>query len=271
MTKRIILAFCLSIFCGRELIAQSAPGPDSVPQIRLNESERLGRQIYELDRATRVANLALENIRDFRRDRRVKGFVTEQSSNGVTVSYVGSKGKAPLAELYRVVVSPEGTLIGPPAILSIPSALTMEQISQFRARAVALSELVVRCSKKYDTVVLPRSTADANWTVYTLPVSKKADVIPIGGSYRFEIDANGDAAVAHQVHSKACGELKVQYNQTQYALAHYQDPYPTEIHVYLNIFTQTPILVLTPQNKSMWNISKGKIAAVKHLRPPTAS
>ena len=61
--------------------------------------------------------------------------------DGVTVSYVGSKGKAPLSELNRVVVSPKGELNGPPIILTTASALAEEQFSQFRARAVALTKV----------------------------------------------------------------------------------------------------------------------------------
>lgn len=153
-----------------------AEPPGGVPQTKLADIEQTGEKIFALDRAASLATDAVGKLKGFKRDKRLKGWITEEAGDGVQVSFVGSKGKAPASVLYRVTISAVGGIVSAPEAMQEPIALTEEQKRQFAARTVGLESVEVPCSKTYNTVVLPRASPEANWVVYALPGTKKAGV-----------------------------------------------------------------------------------------------
>ena len=266
MSLRIFIFFASIIGCYIQSSAQ-ADGATShgVATAVIEDIEQTGKKIFVLDTAARVATDALGEIRGFRKDPRLKGWITEESAEGVLVSFVGSKGEANVAILYRALVSMHGQLKGMPESLKVPQSLTDEQMSQFRARQLGLSSVEKPCSKSYNSVVLPRSSPDSNWVVYALPGTKKTDVVPVGGSYRIETDSTGAFVVSSRGFAKSCIELVVRPDAVALSLTHLLDPSPTEIHVFLNLLSGSRFFIITVNNRALWGIAKGRVAFIKTL------
>lgn len=266
MLKHALLFVVLAIGVPRILTAQALVEPSGgVPQTKLADIEKTGERIFALDRAASLATDAIGELKGFKRDRRLKGWITEEAGDGIQVSFVGSKGKATPSVLYRVTISASGGIVSAPEAMQEPIPLTEEQTRQFAARTVALESVEAPCSKTYNTVVLPRASPEANWVVYALPGTKKAGVFPVGGSYRFEVAPNGDSVISSRGYAKTCIELTGQANLAAFTLSHLLDPNPTEIHVFVNLLSQTPIYVLTVDNKAMWSVERGKIKFVQTM------
>jgi len=257
----------LSLFVAmhtNSLAQETGTPPGGVPEATISSIEKTGGILFTLDRAASVATDAMVKVRGFKRDRRLKGWITEETSEGVQVSFVGNKGKAPTSVLYHATVSSTG-VVGSPTSLPDPVVLSDEQLGQFRARSVAMASIEAPCAKDYNSVVIPRASPDANWVVYTLPGTKKADVFPIGGSYRFEIDPTGTSVISSRGYAKTCIELAGQPNLAAFTLSHLLDPNPTEIHVFANLLSEIPVYVLTVDNRAMWIVEQGKIRFVKTM------
>lgn len=242
-----------------------APAPGGVPLSTLKEIERTGMELFVLDRAASLAAGALEKVRGFKRDRRVKGWITEEVSSGIIVSFVGSKGKAPLSVLYRATVSRSGRIQGSPAQVNTPVALTEDQSAQFQVRSLGLSSVDAPCTKSYKAVVLPRASATANWVVYALPEAAKPRVFPVGGSYRFEIDPARTSVVSSRGFARTCIDLSGPQELVAFSLSHILDPNPTEIHVFANLSSGTPIYLVTMDNNVLWKVDQGVISFVKPI------
>jgi hypothetical protein len=264
--KHALLFVVLAIGVPGFLSAQAlTEPPGGVPQTKLADIEKTGEKIFALDRAASLATDAVGKLKGFKRDKRLEGWITEETGDGVQVSFVGSKGKAPASVLYRVTISAAGGIVNAPEAMQEPVALTEEQTRQFAARALGLESVEAPCSKRYNTVVLPRASPDANWVVYALPGTKKAGVYPVGGSYRFEVAPDGDSVILSRGYAKTCIELTRQANLAAFTLSHLLDPNPTEIHVFVNLLSETPIYVLTADNKAMWSVERGKIKFIQTM------
>ena len=266
MSLRIL--FVVIIFIGAfaqssaQSVANDSPG---VPAAVIRGIEQTGRQIFVLDAAARVATDALGEIRAFKKDRRLKGWITEETPEGILVNFVGGKRAAQVSVFYRALVSIDGQLKGMPEALKVPTILTSEQLAQFRARQLGLSNIDVHCSKSYNSVVLPRNSLDSNWIVYALPATKKAGVFPVGGSYRIETDPAGASVLSRRGFTKSCIDMTVRPDAVALTLSHLLDPNPTEIHVLLNLLSSTNVFIITVDNRALWGISKGRIHFVKTL------
>lgn len=267
MLKQTLLVLVLAIGVPGCLRAQAlAEPPGGVAQSKLADIEQTGAMIYKIDQAASLATDAAGTLKGFKTDRRLKGWITEETTDGVQVSFVGSKGKAPVSVLYRVIISDAGNVVSAPEALQDPVALTEEQTRQFRARSIGLESIEAPCSESYNTVVLPRASVEANWVVYALPGTTKHGVFPVGGSYRFEVSADGESVFSSRGYAKTCIELTGQANLAAFSLTHLLDPSPTEIHVFVNLLSETPIYVLTIDNKAMWSVEGGRIRFIQTMK-----
>lgn len=256
-----VVVLVIGLHCN--LSAQAVQGLGGVAQSTIVSIEQAGAQIFTLDRAASRATDALLTVKGFKRDRRVKGWITEPVADGVKVSFVGSKGKASPSVLYHVTISTEGELVASPEALKDPVPLSEEQLQQFHARSVGLENIEAPCSKTYNTVVLPRDGPNSNWVVYALPGTKKSGEFPVGGSYRFEISPEGSTVLSIRGYAKTCIALTSQANLAAFTLSHLLDPNPTEIHVFVNLLSEIPIYLITMDNRAMWKVEQGKIEFLK--------
>lgn len=263
MLKEFLTVIILLMGLQCNLSAQAVEGPAGVSHSTIVDIEQAGMQIFILDRAASRATDALMGIRGFKRDRRVKGWITEPVADGVKVSFVGSKGKGLPSVLYRATISSEGELVASAEALKGPVPLSEEQLRQFQARSVGLENIEAPCSKTYNTVVLPRDAPDSNWVVYALPGTKKRGEFLIGGSYRFEVNPEGNAVISSRGYAKTCVALTSQANLVAFMSSHLLDPNPTEIHVFVNLLSKISIYLITVDNRAMWKVEQGKIEFLK--------
>jgi len=181
---RYFFAVALGVGCLTASADDSLPKELSADQdaALIRSAEITGLAIYRHDAAAAIVTDAALKIRAFKKDKRVKGWVTEQQQDQIVVTFID---KTPSA-LYRGAVSMEG-VAGPITTLESPAPLTDYEEGAATARSAALAVTFEPCSRSYNAVVLPPDQKSGNWVVYLLPETTDADVVPIGGTYRIEI------------------------------------------------------------------------------------
>ena len=269
--QRITFLLFAGVFAYFGRAAESVPQAltEQEEQATLHMAEATGLAIYNHDRAASVATDALGALGILKSDKRMRGWITAEQGEGVLVTFIsGDVNEAPQA-LYRVSVSRQGEVTGPPQELKVPQALTKFESGAAAARRFASKYSFQPCAERYNTVVLPAdSSASPNWVVYLLPATQDALRIPLGGAYRLELDASGQQLIAERGFTRSCvvlGDPKAdaKHRPVMLVTTHLVDPVPTEIHVFWNLWTGIPLDILTTSNGTIWNISKGHIALVQ--------
>ena len=258
--NRHFIAFLLALSC---LVARAdEPLPSALPADQeaaaLRAAESTGLAIYRHDHAAAIATDAALKIRAFKKDKRVRGWVTEEREGLITVTFVD---QMPMA-LYRATVSSAGDLVGDVAVLESPTPLTEFEAGAAAARALALATEFQPCSEKYNSVVLPLNDGiSQKWSVYLLPATTKDNVVPIGGTYRIETD---DASVvARRAFTRTCIALPTDPRAVALMVTHLLDATPTEAHVFWSLWAHKGMYVATPPNGTIWSIEGGKIRLVE--------
>jgi hypothetical protein len=247
--------------------------PPQEEQAALRRAEATGLTIYKHDHAAAVATDALGALGILKSDKRVRGWITESQGEGILVTFIsGDANEAPQA-LYRVSVSKEGDVTGPPQELKMPQALTEFESGAAAARLFAAKYSFQPCAEHYNTVVLPAdSSASPNWVVYLIPGTQDALRIPLGGAHRLELDATAQHLTNERGFTRSClvlGDPKGNAKQRPVMLvaSHLLDPVPTEIHVFWNLWSGIPLDIMTPPFGTVWGISKGHISLVQRRGP----
>jgi hypothetical protein len=235
-------------------------------QTALRRAETTGLTIYKHDHAAAVATDALGALGLLKSDKRIRRWITQEQGEGILVTFIsGDANEVPQA-LYRVSVSKEGEVTGPPQELKTLQALPEFESGAAAARLFAAKYSFQPCAEHYNTVVLPAdSSASPNWVVYLIPGTQDALRIPLGGAHRLELDATAQHLISERGFTRSClvlGDPKADAKQRPVMLvaSHLLDPVPTEIHVFWNLWSGIPLDILTPPNGTVWNISKGHIS-----------
>ena len=245
-----LLMACLSASAADDLPQALPPAEEAVA---LAWAEHTGRQIFEHDRAAAVASDAVQASESAHDDIRVSGWVTEARDDGIAVTFVDA---APAA-LYRVLVSESGEA-GPVAAYSDPEPLSAYEAAAVAARDAAVAVPFERCAERYNPVVLP-AAADAagRWTVYLLPATTRHDEVPVGGTYR--MDVQGGVVSAQRAFTRTCIRLPRGSGAGMLMITHLLDPVPTEAHVHWSLWAEMPMFVLTPPDGVIWTVEEGAI------------
>ena len=215
--------------------------------------ETTGRTIFEHDRAAAAATDVAMAQRAFKRDRRVRGWLTEARDGGIVVTFIDDTPSA----LYRVLLSADGE---PGSLLALdsPEPLSDFEAGAATARRVALESGFQPCSKTYNTVVLPDETVDGAWVVYLLPGTTRHNTVPIGGTHRVEV--RDDAVVAQRAFTRTCITLSRSAKTAAMMITHILDPMPTEAHVHWSLWAETPMYVSTEEG--VWAIEEGRLRSL---------
>lgn len=242
------------------------PLPSELPpgeeEIALRTAETSGVLIYRHDQAAAAATDALAKVRGFKRNKQLQGWITEQVGHEILVTFVGGAKGEPTAALYRVRVGADGKLLDQPTILKTPEPLTEFEAAAVKARAVAVTSQFQPCAEKYNPVVLPAGERLDRWVVYMLPATTKRSVVPLGGSYRFDINVEtGDVAI--RPYTRTCIQLQNDPKAVGLMITHLLDAVPTEVHVFWSIWADKPIYVATPPHGTLWVVDKSAIRLVK--------
>ncbi|MGY0653055.1 hypothetical protein ACW7GZ_14590 [Luteimonas sp. A537] len=251
----IALAFCSLTASADEPLPKELP-PDQ-EAAALKAAETTGLTIYRHDQAASVATDAAFKLRQFKKDKRIKGWITEEKPDQIVVTFIDQTPAA----LYRVAVSKDG-VAGPVTTLETPVALTPYEAGAAAARAAALASKFQPCSENYNSVVLPSPNATENsWVVYLIPGTTKNNVVPIGGTYR--VDVSGSNVVSQRGFTRTCIALQTDPRAAGLMITHLLDSIPTEAHVFWSLWAKKPMYVATPPNGTIWVVEDNKIRLVE--------
>ncbi|MFE0755795.1 hypothetical protein ACFW16_17675 [Inquilinus sp. NPDC058860] len=243
--------------------ASAAPAqvvPQTGPEFR--RAVTLGRQIYAIDGAAALASATLRKGGIDPQAGGIVGWVTEPAANGILVRFVRRGSQGPEAA-YDVIVDAGG---GTPALARRDGApLTPDQAAQFAAAQLALGRLDQPCSKTYRPVVF-RDPGTSNWRVYALATATEPGVFMVGGHYRFLVSPDGGRILSGgRLPPPSClaGEKTAEgHPAVAFMVAEPVSAIPTEVHVFLSLRQDLPLIVLTGDGKR-WLVGNGTIATVK--------
>jgi hypothetical protein len=242
-------------FPASQLVQQNGP--------QFRQAETLGRQIYVIDGAAALASTTLRHTGIDPQASGVIGWVTEPVATGILVRFVRQGRQGPEAA-YDVTVDATGQ--APVLARRDGAPLTPDQAGQFAAVQLALGRLDQPCSKVYAPVAF-RDPGTRNWRVYALPESTQRGVFLVGGHFRFLVSPDGSRILSGgRLPPPSClaGELTSEgHRAVALAVAEPQSPIPTELHVFLSLRRQLPLIVLTQPEGTRWLVSNGSIASVR--------
>ena len=217
-------------------------------------AERIGRLIYEKDRAAWMATdilVAKQGI-----STGIIGWVTVEQDSSLLVQFVGGEPESPCV-LFEVPVSDvAGDLIKKENCVPLGE----DSAAMFRARQTALAALTSPCSERYNTVVLPSSPANEDrWLVYLLAATTRPGEIVVGGHFRVLVSTDGRSVREYEPLTKSCLTLPPPSEQDAVAavVSHVLTNTPIETHVFLSLSHEKPLYVVTDQ--AMWAVEGGEI------------
>jgi hypothetical protein len=240
--------------------APSKVVPQTAPEFR--RAVTLGRQIYAVDGAAALASAALRRNGIDPQAGGIVGWVTEPTENGILVRFVRRGSQGPEAA-YDVTVDAGG---GAPVLARRDGApLTPDQSAQFAAAQLALGRLDQPCSKTYRPVAF-RDPGTSNWRVYALATATEPGMFMVGGHYRFLVSPDGGRILSGgRLPPPSClaGEKATEgHRAVAFMVSEPVSAIPTELHVFLSLRQDLPLIVLTADGKR-WLVAKGTIATVK--------
>ena len=236
---------------------------------KLRAAEAMGLRLYRHDRAAALATDALMAKRKFRKDKRVGGWLSEAREDAVRVSFIDAKTADAPQVIFEIDVRDADTKAGEVVVSDPPRALSAAQLGAWHARETALKSDFSACSSSYNSVVLPSTDSGSpGWSVFLLPATTDANVVPFGGTYRFETDADGTTVKTSRGYTKSCiafprERVPKGAKSVGTFLTHILDPVPTEAHVLLNYTTGQPVFLSTVSNGRTWKIDQGRISLIE--------
>lgn len=152
-------------------------------------------------------------------------------------------------------------------VLSEPQdrTLSADELSQYRARLLALDNVTERCSDTYNTIALKDPQSD-RWIVWALAATKTdPKLIVIGGHYRFTISTDGKSIVQKDALSKTCLRFTQETGPNgepgQIFFVHVVTLTPIETHVFASFSYDMPFRIGTLDGKA-WKVDRDKIANI---------
>lgn len=261
---RLALVLILTALWNSAVAQDERPAqlPPMEEEAALRTAEVVGALLYRHDQAAAVATDALAKVRGFKRNRNLEGWITEAQGDSISVTFIGRENGEPLAALYRVRVDASGQVEGAPAALKPAEPLTEFESAAAQARSLALRSPFQPCSEKYNSVVIPNNSSSDEWVVYLLPGTTNRNVVPIGGSYRIDVNIRTGTAMVHP-YTKTCIQLQNDPRAVGLAITHLLHSVPTDVHVFWSIWAKKPLYIATPPHGTVWSIEGQKIRLVE--------
>lgn len=266
---RLLAAFAL--FLGLFVAPPPASAQNAEERTRLDWVQQRGRLIYELDRAAWVTT---DDLRERIRDPQaagLRGWTVERDGSAYVVSYYAGDGDARgVAYRGRVenrrVVSRELFAEG-----ARPPLTALQRRLADARNAVARMALRACVNSPFNTVVIPPETPEAPTDVYALTPQVRNGHFPFGGHFRATLTPGGEIA-AERAFTNSCLEMPVpgrgQPRVAGLGIRHFLDEIPTEIHVFLSIWTGFPLFVAAGEPQRTWIVRPDRIELMDQNRAP---
>ncbi|MGY4395108.1 hypothetical protein ACVWZA_000269 [Sphingomonas sp. UYAg733] len=217
-----------------------------------------GAEIYAFDQAawhTTDAMLARKLPQDVMRA--IRGWVVEPVGDLLTVTYYGLRNTTP----YAIYVADyrDGKVVTD----RMPDAtgdrsLSARALRMAAAHDVAAAQPFGACVERpFNTVTLPPRLGSDIIPVYLLTPMMKRDAYPAGGHHEVDIGPDGKLLAVRDF-SKSCLTLDSPDDTKGLWMTHLLDPHPTEMHVYLSLWSGQTMFVGTPDD-AVWNVNGTRI------------
>jgi hypothetical protein len=177
----------------------------------------------------------------------IAGWVAEPEGNAMAVTFYGNSESGPVA-IYRArilggrAVSRETYLTGDrPQLAGLSQRLA-------RARSASESDDQRACTQQaFNVIAVPPEAPDGPIQVYRISAPESRSKLPLGGHYRSTVAAGGTVTEARSF-TNGClnvdvGEVPAGSQPGPIAVTHLKDDVPTEIHVFLSLFSGRPLVV----------------------------
>ena len=230
-------------------------------------AEATGRQLFRHDRAAWVATDAARSLPGFGQNSSLRGWITvDRPSGGIDVVFFGEHDGGGLAAFYRVAVSKSGKVRGKPLTVDPPEPLQGLELSAAKARMLVGKAQFAPCGDSYNTVVVPVDGSPDRWSAYLMPGTSKPGVVPVGGTFRVDIDLSTNE-VKTRPYTKTCLELPNDPRAVGLVVSHLLDPVPTEVHVFWSMWADKTLYVVIPAQGATWAVKGPSVRLVERNGP----
>lgn len=198
----------------------------------------------------------------------ISGWVAVPEGNAVTVIfYAAGANGAPPASVYRVSIV-GGRVTGRQTFLTgnrPPLGPHEARMAAARAATDALDHHPCG-GDEFNVFVIPPATPDAPIDVYQLSPQTGRGHFPLGGHFKSTVAPDGSVLASNPL-AAACADLAVPETaagQEAHPLpvTDAADPLPTELHVFLSIWTNHPLVVAAGAPRRLFAVTGEGITAV---------
>lgn len=247
--------------------------PTAEERQRLAGAAQRGLMLFELARAAQLTTRDMLARLPDPEAAGITGWVAVPEGTGLTVLYYAEGADGPVA-VYRGEVA--GGRIAARDLFEGDARppLTAAQRRMAAARAAVADLDREPCGGAFNVFVIPPASADAPVEVYKLSPQTERGRFPAGGHFLATVAPDGSVS-STRAFTNRCLDLEVPADPASgsapprpLALTHHLDPLPTEIHVFLSLWMNRPLLVATGNPHRLWTISRGRIGLVGAAQTP---
>jgi hypothetical protein len=257
-----LVAVALAVALPRSGRGESEAAEAPIREFDIPTLERLAHDMYVQDKFAWLASdvLAAHLDEKERATQGSKGWITGLRDGQQIVRFVRVSDRGPEA-LYDVVFAE-----GANPTLSSPTDRTLspEEIAQYRARTLALTNIPRRCSDRYNSVALKDPSSDG-WLVWAMAASLDPKAMLIGGHYRFTISPDGQTVRARDALSVSCMTITNE-NQAGEMMNHLVSLTPVETHAFASLTYGRTFHVGTEDGRA-WRVDAGRIVRIEQDTP----
>lgn len=236
-------ACSLSTTASAQASQAAAPVPVLIEEWSQAKVIAMGQEIYRQDTASWRATDALIAALGQNRIGAVRGWLVEPAGADLRVRFLKMAGDDVEAGWDILVTNGRAG-----AVVPATDVLTAEERAQWAARQTAASHIgALRCSATLNNVVIKDPDSDG-WLVWLLTSTSSANVVPIGGHYRFHISADGLSVLRRDQLSNSCLSMSKQTPErgaqpAAMVVSQIVSAGPVETHVFLSLQNRMPIYV----------------------------
>jgi hypothetical protein len=195
-----------------------------------------------------------------------QGWVTTHDSTGWVVHFLSDRDGAIVerASVGFAEFRPSAGKLRPQVSPRDPDP---EVLHLFRVLSTALAVPIRHCSENYNQAMVPAArVGEKGWYVYLLAATKKTGELVVGGHVRRQVSEEAGAVLASEPMSKDCltlppADAPRATNLVGRFVSNLLWPCPTEIHVWLSLFSGQPFFV--GNRTGIWKVSGTEITLLK--------
>jgi hypothetical protein len=246
--------------------ARTTTPPTAEERRRLVAAGQRGILLFEIARAGQLTTQDMLARVPNPNEAGIAGWVATEEGNGtMVVVYYADTATGPVA-VYRGQVA--GNRIASREVFAGADrpALTPTQRRMAAARAAVATLDRQPCGGTFNVFVVPPAAAEGPVEVYKLSPQTQRGKYPLGGHFLATVAPNGTVSSTRGFANR-CVDLDAPTELAgrqprPLAVTHLLDPLPTEIHVFLSLWMNRPLLVATGEPERLWTISRGRIGIV---------